>query len=149
MDADAHWNELEATSLTLESLVSDTEKPALVQARGLLKEKEHELQKLLNTRYLSGLLINKSVSHCKQGCHCAIKIHIVCTTQQQIVPLTLSLTNKASKYGKRFVWAQHSEAADPGHLVLLFGTTVIGEGHGGCAWQRKGAGFPLPFSHFQ
>ncbi|KAM7323358.1 hypothetical protein ACRRTK_017464 [Alexandromys fortis] len=49
-DADARWDELEATSLTLESLVSDTEKPALAQARDLLKEKEHELQKLLNTR---------------------------------------------------------------------------------------------------
>ncbi|XP_038193388.1 nesprin-2 isoform X4 [Arvicola amphibius] len=49
-DADARWDELEATSLTLESLVSDTEKLALAQARDLLKEKEHELQKLLNTR---------------------------------------------------------------------------------------------------
>ncbi|CAO2586640.1 Syne2, partial [Lemmus lemmus] len=49
-DANARWDELEATSLTLESLVSDTEKPTLAQARDLLKEKEHELQKLLNTR---------------------------------------------------------------------------------------------------
>ncbi|XP_041514598.1 nesprin-2-like [Microtus oregoni] len=49
-DTDARWDELEATSLTLESLVSDMEKPALAQARDLLKEKEHELQKLLNTR---------------------------------------------------------------------------------------------------
>ncbi|XP_026635286.1 nesprin-2 isoform X2 [Microtus ochrogaster] len=49
-DTNARWDELEATSLTLESLVSDMEKPALAQARDLLKEKEHELQKLLNTR---------------------------------------------------------------------------------------------------
>ncbi|XP_075804010.1 nesprin-2 isoform X6 [Microtus pennsylvanicus] len=49
-DTHARWDELEATSLTLESLVSDMEKPALAQARDLLKEKEHELQKLLNTR---------------------------------------------------------------------------------------------------
>lgn len=35
------------------------------------------------------------------------------------------MINKASECGKRFVWAQYSEAADPGHLVLLFGTMVI------------------------
>lgn len=35
------------------------------------------------------------------------------------------MTNKASEYRKRFVWVQHSEAADPGRLVLLFGTMVI------------------------
>lgn len=102
--------------------MSDTEKPALAQSRDLLKEKELELLKLLNTRYHSGLLIGKSVSHCKQGCHCAVKIHVP-TTDCRVN--AVFVTNKTSEYRKRFVWVQHSGAADPGRLVLLFGTMVI------------------------
>ncbi|KAL6049704.1 hypothetical protein STEG23_021217, partial [Scotinomys teguina] len=49
-DTDARWGEFEVTSRNLESLVSDPEKPALAQTRDLLKEEEHELQRLLSTR---------------------------------------------------------------------------------------------------
>ncbi|XP_040598842.1 nesprin-2 isoform X2 [Mesocricetus auratus] len=49
-DTDSCWHDFEVTSLNLESLVSDNEKPALAQARDLLKEKECTLQRLLNSR---------------------------------------------------------------------------------------------------
>ncbi|XP_037066520.1 nesprin-2 isoform X2 [Peromyscus leucopus] len=49
-DTDARWGEFEVTSLNLESLVSDPEKPALAQARDLFEEEKHELQRLLSTR---------------------------------------------------------------------------------------------------
>ncbi|XP_051051966.1 nesprin-2 [Phodopus roborovskii] len=49
-DTETCWDDFEVTSLNLESLVSDTEKPALAQARHLLKEKEHAFQRRLNPR---------------------------------------------------------------------------------------------------
>ncbi|XP_059135375.1 nesprin-2 isoform X3 [Peromyscus eremicus] len=49
-DTDARWGEFEVTSLNLESLVTDPEKPALAQARDLFEEEKHELQRLLSTR---------------------------------------------------------------------------------------------------
>nr|XP_021491241.1 nesprin-2-like [Meriones unguiculatus] len=49
-DTDACWDEFEVASLNLESLVSDSEKATLAQARDFLKGKEHELQVLLNAR---------------------------------------------------------------------------------------------------
>nr|XP_045011461.1 nesprin-2 isoform X3 [Jaculus jaculus] len=49
-ETDACWSEFQMTSLKMEGLVSDTGKRALAKARGLLKEKENELQLLLNTR---------------------------------------------------------------------------------------------------
>ncbi|XP_047397719.1 nesprin-2 isoform X2 [Sciurus carolinensis] len=49
-ETDACWKEFEIASLKLESLMSDTEKPDIVKERERLKEKENELQMLLNTR---------------------------------------------------------------------------------------------------
>ncbi|XP_073923916.1 nesprin-2 isoform X5 [Castor canadensis] len=49
-ETDAYWKEFEITSLRLENLASDTEKPAIVKARDRLKGEESELQKPLTTR---------------------------------------------------------------------------------------------------
>ncbi|KAM5175710.1 nesprin-2 isoform 1-T2 [Callospermophilus lateralis] len=49
-ETNACWKEFESTSLELESLMNDTEKPLIVKERDRLKEKENELQMSLNTR---------------------------------------------------------------------------------------------------
>ncbi|XP_063097180.1 nesprin-2 isoform X2 [Cavia porcellus] len=49
-ETDAYWKEFEIASLTLESLVSDTEKPIIVKARDTLKGKENDFQMPLKTR---------------------------------------------------------------------------------------------------
>nr|XP_051682366.1 nesprin-2 isoform X7 [Oryctolagus cuniculus] len=52
-ETDAYWKEFEITSLKLENLVSDVEKPAIVKARDGLKEKEGELHLTLHARLKS------------------------------------------------------------------------------------------------
>ncbi|XP_021103430.1 nesprin-2 isoform X2 [Heterocephalus glaber] len=49
-ETDACWKEFEITSLKLESLVSDLEKPAIVKARDTLKAKESDFHMLLKAR---------------------------------------------------------------------------------------------------
>ncbi|XP_051003413.1 nesprin-2 [Acomys russatus] len=49
-DTEARWDEFEVTSLNLESLVSDMERPALAEARDFLKGREQALRMLLKTR---------------------------------------------------------------------------------------------------
>ncbi|XP_051682362.2 nesprin-2 isoform X3 [Oryctolagus cuniculus] len=52
-ETDAYWKEFEITSLKLENLVSEVEKPAIVKARDGLKEKEGELHLTLHARLKS------------------------------------------------------------------------------------------------
>ncbi|KAM6171021.1 nesprin-2 [Erethizon dorsatum] len=49
-ETDACWKEFEITSLKLESIVSDMEKPVIVKARDMLKGKESDFQMPLKTR---------------------------------------------------------------------------------------------------
>uniref|UniRef100_A0A8C4MDW9 Spectrin repeat containing nuclear envelope protein 2 n=1 Tax=Equus asinus asinus TaxID=83772 RepID=A0A8C4MDW9_EQUAS len=49
-ETDACWKEFEITSLKLEELESDVQKPFIIKTRDSLKEKERELQMSLNTR---------------------------------------------------------------------------------------------------
>ncbi|XP_049755484.1 nesprin-2 isoform X1 [Elephas maximus indicus] len=49
-ETDAYWKEFEITSLKLENLVSDIQKPVIAKTRDILKGKERELQMTLSAR---------------------------------------------------------------------------------------------------
>ncbi|XP_007638273.2 nesprin-2 isoform X3 [Cricetulus griseus] len=83
-DTGACWDDFEVTSLNLESLVSDMEKPALAQARGLLMEKEQALRRLMNPRMESLELALQIVLPLEKECALLCGLHLpFCTVSVQ------------------------------------------------------------------